>query len=217
MNTRLVSLLTAFGLFLTNAAIYGNSAKIGYASDYFYRGSQKAEQSVQSSLRLSHGVGPVNASLHACSNQAVDAGNDSYHMGAGVGSSFIDDLLSAYVGINHFEDVPGNALSEVELRVSLGTVLSPSISAYRDLDAALYTFEVGVSHSFDLKVANLNIDASFGNTELSAASDVDYYNVGAGVSKSISESADLDLSVDYVDADNIDDEFVLSTALTFKF
>jgi len=46
MKLKLTSLLTAFGL-LTNAAFAGNSAKIGYASDFFYRGEQKALESVR--------------------------------------------------------------------------------------------------------------------------------------------------------------------------
>merc|ERR1712091_626726 len=55
---------------------------------------------------LGHSIGSLDGSLHVCSNQAVDTGNDSYHMGAGLGTSFADGLLSAYAGINHFEDVP---------------------------------------------------------------------------------------------------------------
>ena len=40
MKTKIISTLLALGL-ITNAAIAGNSARIGYASDYFYRGAQK--------------------------------------------------------------------------------------------------------------------------------------------------------------------------------
>jgi hypothetical protein len=217
MNTKLVSLLTAFGLFIINAATFGNSAKIGYASDYFYRGAQKAEESVQSSVRLSHGLGGVAANLHACTNQSVDTGNDSYHMGAGVGKSFLDEMLSTYVGINHFEDVPGNALSEVELKLALGLPFSPSVSVYRDLDETLYTFELSVSHTLKTDIIDVNFNALVGNTEVTSSSDVDYYNIGAGISKSVSENASLDLAINYVDADNIDEEFVFGTALTFNF
>ena len=133
MKTKIVSLLLAFGLSI-NAASAGNSAKIGYASDFFYRGAQKAEESVQASVMLGHSFGSVNGSLHVCTNQAVDSGNDSYHMGAGVGTSFLDGLLSAYAGINHFEDVPGDSLAEVEIRVSIDTLLTPSVSVFRNLD-----------------------------------------------------------------------------------
>jgi hypothetical protein len=216
MKTKIISTIIAFGLSI-NAAIAGNSASVGYASDYFYRGSQKAEESIQTSVRLGHSLGGLSASLHACSNQAVSTGNDSYHMGAGLGKSFADELLSAYVGINHFEDVPGNALSEVEVRLSLGVALSPSVSVYRDLDDSLYTIDVGVSHVFATEIADLTVGASAGNTEISSASDRDYYSVGIGASKSLSESAGIDLSVDYIDADDIDDEFVLGAALTFQF
>ena len=216
MKTKLISMLIAFGLSI-NAAFAGNTAKLGYASDFFYRGAQKAEESVQTSLRLGHSLGGLSASLHACSNHAVDSGNDSYHMGAGLGKSFADELLSAYLGINHFEDVPGNALSEVEVRLSLGTPLSPSVSVYRDLDESLYTFEVGASYGIETSLADLSLSASFGNTEVSTTSDRDYYNLGLGATKSLSDSSSLGLSIDYVDADNIDDEIVVGTALTFKF
>ena len=216
MKTKIISTLLAFGL-ITNAAIAGNSARVGYASDYFYRGAQKAEESVQTSLHLGHSLSSFEASLHICSNHAVDTGNDSYHMGAGLGKSFADDLLSAYVGINHFEDVPGSALSEAEVRLSLGLPLAPSVAVFRDLDDSLYTFEVGVSYGIDAEIADISLGASFGNTELSSTSDVDYYNVGADATKSLSDTTDLGLSVDYVDADSIEDEFVVGAALTFKF
>ena len=216
MKNKLTSLLVLCGL-ICNAALLGNSAKIGYASDFFYRGSQKAEQSVQASLMLGAGVAGLDASAHACTNQAVDVGNDSYHLGAGLGKSFAEGLLSAYVGLNHFEGVPGNALSEVELVLSSNTVLNPSVSLFRDLDDSLYTFEAGVSHDFDLSFASLDLEATVGNTELTSASDRTYYVVGASLSKSVSDAADLSLGVDYVDADDIDREYVFGTSLSFKF
>lgn len=215
MKTKIVSLLLAFGL--TNAAFSGNSAKIGYASDFFYRGAQKAEESIQASVGLGSSVAGLDLSAHACTNQAVDTGNDSYHLGAGAGKSFADGLLSVYAGISHFEDKPGDALSEFEVGISSNTVLSPSLSIFRDLDDSLYTVEVGVSHGFDLDIANLELDASIGNTDLTNNTDRTYYSVGATASKSISENADLAIGVDYVDADDIDREFVFGTALTFNF
>lgn len=216
MNKLIISLLIALGLSI-NAAFAGNSAKIGYASDYFYRGAQKAEESVQTSLLLGHSFGSVSASLHACSNHAVDTGNDSYHMGAGLSKSFVDELISAYVGFNHFEDVPGSSLSEAEVRLAFGTVLSPSVSVYRDLDESLYTFEFGVSYGIETELAGISLNGSCGNTEVTTSSDVDYYSFGADATKPLSDSASIGLSIDYVDADNIDEEIVVGTALTFNF
>ena len=215
MKTKIVSLLLAFGLSI-NAASAGNSAKIGYASDFFYRGAQKAEESVQASVMFGHSFGSLNGSLNACTNQAVDSGNDSYHIGAGVGTSFADGLLSAYAGINHFEDVPGDALAEAEIRVSIGALLSPSVSVFRNLDDSLYTFEASASHGIDLGFAELGLSASIGNTELTSSNDTTYYAAGVSLSRPIG-AAEGSLSIDYVDADDLDREFVFGTALTFQF
>jgi hypothetical protein len=215
MKTKIVSLLIAFGLL--NAAYAGNSAKLGLASDYFYRGVQKSEESIQGSLMLGGSLGGFNASLHVCSNQAVDSGNDSYHMGAGLGKSFAEGLFSLYGGFNHFEDVPGAALSEAEVRVSSNVLLNPSLTVYRDIDESLYTFELSVSHSLETDIADVSVNASAGNTDVTNSADRDYYSVGGVASKSLSDSSDLSIGVDYIDADNIDGEFVLGSALTFKF
>ena len=215
MKTKIVSLLIAFGLL--NAANAGNSAKLGLASDNFYRGVQKSEESIQGSLMFDGALGGFNASLHVCSNQAIDSGNDSYHMGAGLGKSFAEGLFSLYGGFNHFEDVPGEAISEAEVRLSSNVALSPSLAVYRDIDESLYTFELSVSQSLETDVIDLTVDASIGNTEVTTSTDRDYYSVGASTSKSLSDSSDLSLGVDYIDADDIDGEFVFGSALTFKF
>ena len=216
MKTKIISLLTALGLCF-NAASAGNSASIGYASDYFYRGVQKAEESIQASLMLSHSVGSLDGSFHICSNQAVESGTDSYHIGAGLGTSFADGLLSAYAGINHFEDLPGSSLAEAEVKVSFDTLLSPSVSVFRDLDDSLYTYELGVCHTLKTDIVDVLLCGSYGNTETTANSDTDYYGAGASISKDLSETASLGASIKYVDADNIDDEYVFGVGLTFNF
>lgn len=216
MKTKLISLLLAFGLTI-NAASAGNSGKVGYASDFFYRGSQKSEDSVRSSLMLSHALAGFNASAHVCSNHAIDSGSDSYHMGLGFEKSFSNDLISLYAGLNRFEDKPGNALSEAELRASLNSLFSPSVSVYRDLSDSLYTCELGVSYILENSISDLVINGSAGNTEITSSDDTTYYSIGGSLSKNLSESASLGLSLDYVDADNIDEEYVWSTSFTFNF
>lgn len=86
MKLKLTSLLMALGL-LTNAAFAGNSAKIGYASDFFYRGEQKALESVQAAVDLETALLGLDAKLHACTNQSIDEGVDSYRFAAGLGAS----------------------------------------------------------------------------------------------------------------------------------
>ena len=216
MKLKLTSLLVALGL-LTNAALMGNSAKVGYVSDFFYRGEQKALESVQAAVDLEASVLGLDAKLHACTNQSVDQGSDSYRFAAGLGTDFAEDLFSIYGGFNHFEDVAGEALSEIELSASINVFANPTISAFRNVDEDLYTFEGSLSESFDVSFASLDVRGSVGNTEVTTTTDRTYYSVGAGLSRSVGEGATLGASVDLVDADDIDREFVFGTALTFNF
>jgi len=216
MKLKLTSLLMALGL-LTNAAFAGNSAKIGYASDFFYRGEQKALESVQAAVDLETALLGLDAKLHACTNQSIDEGVDSYRFAAGLGTDFTEGLLSIYGGFNHFEDVAGEALSEIELSGSVNVFGNPTLSAFRNVDEDLYTFEGSLSESFDLSFASLNVRGSVGNTEVTTANNRTYYSVGGGLTRQIGAGVDLGLSVDLIDSDDIEREFVFGTALSFQF
>ncbi len=216
MKLKLTSLLVAFGL-LTNAALAGNSAKIGYASDFFYRGEQKALESIQSLVDLEASLLGLNGKLHACTNQSIDEGVDSYRFSAGLGTSFAEDLFSVYGGFNHFEDVVGDALSEIEVSASVNVFANPTVSAFRNVDEDLYTFEGSLSESLDLSFASLDVRGSIGHTDITTSSDRTYYSVGGGLTRQVGAGVDIGLSVDLVDADDIDREFVFGTALTFNF
>lgn len=216
MKLKLTSLFVALGL-LTNAATAANSAKIGYASDFFYRGEQKALESVQTAVDLEASLLGLDGKLHACTNQSVDQGSDSYRFAAGLGTTFAGDLLSVYGGFNHFEDVAGEALSEIEISGTINAFSNPTVSAFRDVDDDLYTFEASLSESFDLSFASLGLRGSVGNTEVTASNDRTYYSVGTSLSRQVGAGVDLGLSVDLVDSDDIEREFVFGTALTFDF
>ena len=216
MKLKLTSLLVAFGL-LTNAALMGNSAKIGYVSDFFYRGEQKALESVQAAVDLEAKLLGLDGKLHACTNQSVDEGVDSYRLAAGLGTSFAEDLFSIYGGFNHFEDVAGEALSEIEISASVNVFANPTVSAFRNVDDDLYTFEGSLSESFDLSFASLDLRGVVGNTEITESNDRTYYSVGAELSRSVGQGATLSASVDLVDSDEIEREFVFGSALTFNF
>jgi hypothetical protein len=215
MKTKLLSLFSAFGL-ITNAAL-ASSASIGYASDFFYRGEQKALESFQSKIDFDTNILGLDTLLHACTNQSVDQGADSYGLSAAAGKSFSDGLIAFYGGFSHYEDVPGEALSEVFVKATSNIILNPSVTIYRNVDDELFTYEGGLSHSFDLKSVSLDVDASIGNTEVTESDERTYYSVGAGLARQIGAGVDLGLSVDLIDSDDIEREFVFGGALTFQF
>ena len=206
-NTKII-ITALLGLFINVASAENYSAEIRYTSDYFYRGALKTSQAVQSSVGLSASGGGLGFSAGAFTNQAVDSGSDTYILSAGISKSFVDELLSAYAGVNHVEDVAGAAALEAQVSIGLNWPLSPSLSVYRDLDDSLYTYELALSHELDLEVLSLGLNGSIGNTETSSSADNSYYTVGAVASRSLSDNSTVSLGVTHVDSDTISNEYV---------
>ena len=207
--------ITALLCLISNVAIAG-SASIGYTSDYFRRGALLSEEALQTSVSVEKEVAGFALSAGASTNQAVSVGEDSYIIEGGA-SAQLGELLGLYVGLQHFEQRSDDATLEVNVAVSLDTVLSPTLSVFRDTDDELYTYELGVSHSIDAKVAELELSALYGNTDLTESTDEDYYTLGAKASKSLSENTTLEVGYDYVDSDLINDESIVSASLVFSF
>jgi len=216
MKTKLVSLLALLGLSINVAPLFAGSLSTEYASDFFRRGALLSNESIQGSVSHDFDLAGLNIGASAFSNQSLDSGSDAYSLKGGVSKSF-GDMLSVYGGIEHFEEVPGTATLDVNLELSLDVALSPSLFVARNTDKALYTYEVSAGHSFDVEVATLGLNASYGRTETSTSTDVDYHSLGASLSRSISDNASVGAGLDYVDSDIIDNESVLSIGLTVNF
>ena len=207
--------ITALLCLISNVAIAG-SASIGYTSDYFRRGALLSGEAVQTSVGLEKELAGFALSVGASTNQAVSVGEDSYIIEGGA-SAQLGELLGLYVGLQHFEQRSDDATLEVNLQAQLETVLNPTVSVFRDTDDELYTYELGISHSFDAKFAELELSALYGNTDLTESTDEDYYVLGAKASKSLSKNTSLELGYDYVDSDLIGDESIVSASVVFSF
>ena len=217
MKTTTLIISALFGFFI-NAALAGNyTLQTKYSSDYFYRGSLKAQESIQLGVGASGKVLDLDYSLGAFSNQSIDNGTDTYILSAGVSKSFLDSLVSVYAGVNHVEDVDGQAAMEGEISFEFNTILSPTISAFRDLDSDNWTTELSLSHQIDLKLANLEIQGFAGNTENSSSQEETYYSIGAEFSRPLTESSTISLDVSRVDADSINEEYVLGLGVSVNF
>ena len=159
----------------------------------------------------------MNYSAGAFTNKSINSGTDTYILNGGLSKSFADELVSAYVGLEHSEDVAGEAVQEVDLTLSLSTLLSPTVSVLRNLDESLYTYELSLSHSLDVKVASLDIMGSVGNVETSQNLDTDYYMVGAMLSRDISENASISVGLVRVDSESTEEEYVSSLGISTRF
>lgn len=217
MKNTIITFLALFGSFINAVSAENYSADIKYASDYFYRGALKSGEAVQSSVGFSTSAGGLGFSAGAFTNQTIDSGSDTYIMSAGVSKSFADELLSAYVGVNHFEDVAGAAVLEAELSVGLNLPLSPKVSVYRDLDDSLYAYELGLGHQLDFDIFSLGLNGLVGNVDTSSTADNTYYSVGAVASRSLNDNASISVGVAHVDSDTISNEYVIDFGLSLSF
>jgi hypothetical protein len=217
MKTKLSIITVLLGLCVNVASAGTGSAGVGYTSDYFRRGALVSEEAVQANASVGFKALGLDSSVGIFTNQAMASGGvDTYIINAGVSGAW-GDTVGLSAGLEHAELISGDASLEVVVGLSVDTVLSPTLSVYRDTDDALYTLEVAVSHDVELKIASLGLNASYGNSDVTATSNIDYYSVGASLSRSLSENSTLHGSVAYVDSDSIDSESILGLGLSVKF
>ena len=217
MKTTTLIISALFGFFI-NAALAGNyTLQTKYSSDYFYRGSLKAEESIRLGVGVSGKILDLDYTVGAFSNQSINSGTDTYILSTGVSKSFLDGLLSVYAGVNHVEDLDGASIMEGEINLKFDSILSPTVSIFRDLDTDNWTTELSLSHQVNLKLANLEIQGSAGNTENSSSQEETYYSVGAEFSRPLTESSTIALDVSRVDSDSINEEYVLGLGVSVNF
>ena len=217
MKTTKIIITALLSFFINAASAEEFSLGTGYASDYFEQGLRKAEESIQATLGVKGDVAGMGYSIAAFTNQSINSGVDTYIFSGGLSRDFSEGLISTYVGLTHVEDVSGEASQELDVRIGAGVVLSPTISLLRDLDSALFAYELSASHSVDLKVANLNLSGSAGNVETSKSSDTDYYTAGGELSRAISKSSSISASLLRVDSDSSKEEYVTGLSISTQF
>jgi hypothetical protein len=214
MKNKLLT-LAALAVFSINAASAG-SLSTGYGSDVFRRGSLIAEDSLQTSASYATTKGGFDVSVGAQTAHSTGADGDAYILSGGIGKS-LGSLLSVYGGIEHFEQLDGVSNLDVVLSADFNTLLSPTLSAARNVDESQYTFEAGVSHDISINSIDLSVRGTLGNTDLNSGDNIDYYSVGISASKNIAKNLVLSLSADQVNSDAIESDCIVAAALTASF
>jgi hypothetical protein len=215
-KTKLI-ITALLGFFINAASAETYSLGTKYASDYFFRGSLMTQESIQADLGVNGEVFGLDYSANAFTNQSVESGVDTYILNAGLSTSFFGDLLETYAGIGHIENVSGEALMEASLRLSIDTVLSPTVSFFRNLDESLYTSELSLSHDLDLDFASLGILGSIGISDLTNSNSETYYSLGANASRSIAEKSEISFGIERVDSNLIEAEYVFALGVSTQF
>lgn len=215
-KTKLI-ITALLGLFINAASAETYSLGTKYASDYFFRGSLMTQESIQADLGVNGEVFGLDYSAGAFTNQSTDSGVDTYIFDAGLSRSFLGDLMNAYVGIGHVENVSGEALMEANVRLSIDTLLSPTVSFFRNLDESLYTSELSLSHDLDLDFASLAILGSIGTSDLTNSNSETYYSLGANASRSIGEKSEISFGVERVDSNLIEAEYIFALGVSTQF
>ena len=215
-KTKLI-ITALLGFFINAASAETYSLGTKYASDYFFRGSLMTQESIQADLGVNGEVFGLDYSANAFTNQSVESGVDTYILNAGLSTSFFGDLLETYAGIGHIENVSGEALMEASLRLSIDTLLSPTVSFFRNLDESLYTSELSLSHDLDLDFASLGILGSIGISDLTNSNSETYYSLGENASRSIAEKSQISFGVERVDSNLIEAEYVFALGVSTQF
>lgn len=215
-KTKLI-ITALLGFFINAASAETYSLGTKYASDYFFRGSLMTQESIQADLGVNGEVFGLDYSANAFTNQSVESGVDTYILNAGLSTSFFGDLLETYAGIGHIENVSGEALMEASLRLSIDTLLSPTVSFFRNLDESLYTSELSLSHNLDLDFASLGILGSIGISDLTNSNSETYYSLGANASRPIAEKSQISFGIERVDSNLIEAEYVFALGVSTQF
>ena len=222
MNNKLVKLIALLGLSINVASaeapeVNGNLGT-KFSSDYHRRGQVVSQEAVQAQVGFNVGLGGVDIFGDFFTNQstASDGGNND-ELTVGLGSSFFEDKLNAYVGIYNTDNSELGDNLEAFASLGLDFPLSPTVSVYRDTDDSLYTFEGQVSYGVDLDVVNLELAGILGNTAVSSAIDSTYLGAKLTATKTIKDNVNLYADVALSDNDTRDNETLWGVGLSVKF
>ena len=219
MKTVFASLLSVLLTNVVSADDLAVGGNIGtkFASEYHRRGQIVSQDAIQAQVGFNVGLGGVDVFGDFFTNRSTaSSGADNDELTVGFGTSLFEGNLAAYAGIYNTDNTDRETL-EAFAQVGLTTLLSPTVSLYRDTDDSLYTFEGSLSHEFDLNIVELEIAGVLGNTELTSATDSTYYGAKVTATKTIKDNVDLYADVALTDTETRDNETLWGVGLSVKF
>tara|TARA_B110000495_G_C22855100_1_gene498575 strand:+ start:197 stop:877 length:681 start_codon:yes stop_codon:yes gene_type:complete len=198
---------------------FSGSASTKYTSDYARRGTLLSQDAMQAQVGFSTAVAGVDVFGDFFTNQSTSSsGGNTDEFTLGVGTSFLESLLSAYAGVYNTDHSSASDSSlEGFISVSVNTVLTPTVTLYRDTDDSLQTFEGQLSYDVDFDLAKLGIGGVLGTTDTLALKNETYTGLTVKLSKDINKEFNIFTDVSVSDSELRDNETVWGVGLNLNF
>ncbi len=222
-KTKLITLVAALllGAVSLNAAeesSINGVVSTKYTSDYARRGALLSEEAMQAQVGFSTSVAGIDVFGDFFTNQSTaSSGGNTDELTIGVGTSFLDDLLSTYVGVYNTDHSASESALEGFLSVSLNAALTPTVAFYQDTDDSLQTFEGQLSYDVDFDLATLGLSGVLGSTDTLTSSNQTYTGLVAKLSRSVNDQFNVFADVAITDAESRDNETVWGIGLNLRF
>lgn len=222
MKTTTVILSALLGFFINAASAEAPPVKgnVGakYSSDYNRRGEILSAEALQAQVGFNVGLGSVDVFGDFFTNQSTDSGGaDTDETTLGLGTSLFDNNFNAYIGIYNTDLGAAEDTLEAFASLQVETLLSPTVSVFRDTDASLYTFEGQLSHGVSLEVIDLELAGVIGNTDSTTTLDRTYVGAKLTASKTVKDNLNLYADVAVSDSDDRSNETIWGLGLSVKF
>jgi len=222
MKTTTVILSALLGFFINAASAEAPPVKgnVGakYSSDYNRRGEILSAEALQAQVGFNVGLGSVDVFGDFFTNQSTDSGGaDTDETTLGLGTSLFDNNFNAYIGIYNTDLGAAEDTLEAFASIQVETLLSPTVSVFRDTDASLYTFEGQLSHGISLEVIDLELAGVIGNTDSTTTLDRTYVGAKLTASKTVKDNLNLYADVAVSDSDDRSNETIWGLGLSVKF
>ncbi|RKQ69569.1 uncharacterized protein (TIGR02001 family) [Litorimonas taeanensis] len=174
------------------------STSIDYVTEYVFRGVSLEDSAIQPGIEVS--VGDFSVGAWASTGLGSDsmADTDEIDFYAGYGFS-LSDTVSASVGATLYHYPDGGDTLEFSAGVGFDTVLSPSVTAYYDIDLEAFTLEGGLGHSFPVSEAtSFDLGVTGGLVMVDGGGDYEYGQATASLGYAFTEDVSVYAAANYV-------------------
>lgn len=174
------------------------STSIDYVTEYVFRGISLEDSAIQPGVEVS--VGDFTVGAWASTGLGPDslADTDEIDLYAGYGFS-LSDVISASVGATLYHYPDGGDTVEFSAGLGFDTVLSPSVTAFYDIDLEAFTLEGGLGHSIAMSdKTSFDLGLTAGLVTADGGGDYEYGQASASLGYAFTDDVSTYVAANYV-------------------